>query len=281
VSAPRVALATASALPDLDPDDRPLRDALGADAVAWDDPAAEWDAYDLVVIRSTWDYVGRREEFVAWARGLGDRLHNPAPVVEWNTDKRYLGELAQAGLPVVETAFVAPGERFAPRPAARPLVVKPTVSAGARDTARHDDPAAAAEHVAQLHAAGRTAMIQPYVDGVDQLGETALLYFDGAYSHAIRKGPLLVEGAQHDPSGLFVTEDIAPREPSEPERAAADRVMAWVRERFGTLLYARVDLLPANEPILLELELTEPSLFLGHADGAADRLTDAIRRRAG
>jgi hypothetical protein len=275
-----IALATCRDLPDGDPDDRPLRDALGAAFVAWDDPDADWDAFDTVVVRSTWDYVGRREAFLDWAERAGKRLHNPAAVLRWNTDKRYLADLAAAGLPVVDTAFVAPGERFAPDAVRGPLVVKPTVSAGARDTARHDDPVAAGEHVAALHAGGRVAMVQPYVEAVEEAGETALLYLDGAYSHAIRKGPLLVGDAEQDPTGLFITEDIRPREPSPDERAAADRVMDWVTERFGTLLYARVDLLPGDEPALLELELTEPSLFLAHADGATERLARAIAARA-
>jgi hypothetical protein len=274
-----IALATCRDLPDGDPDDRPLRDALGAEFVAWDDPAVDWAAYDAVVLRSPWDYAGRRDEFVAWAEAVGPALHNPAHVVRWNTDKRYLGELAEAGLPVLETAFLEPGEPFV-APGA-PFVVKPAVSAGAKDTARHDDPATAAEHVGALHTTGRVAMVQPYVEAIDEAGETALLYLDGAYSHAIRKGPLLIDEPAQDPSGLFVSEDIRPREPSAEERAAADRVMAWVSERFGTLLYARVDLLPGDEPLLLELELTEPSLFLGHAMGATERLAAAVLGRTG
>jgi glutathione synthase/RimK-type ligase-like ATP-grasp enzyme len=274
-----IALATCRALPDLDPDDRLLRDALGAaDAVVWDDPAVDWEAYELVVIRSTWDYISRREAFLAWARSLGGRVLNPAAVLAWNTDKRYLADLAGASLPVVETAFLEPGEALAS--AVPPVVVKPAVGAGSIDAARHDDVSAAAAHAARLHADGRVAMVQPYVAHVDQAGETALVYVAGAFSHAVRKGPLLgAAAAQADTSGLFLAEEIAPREPSTAERAAADSVMAWVAERFGTLLYARVDLLGGEEPAVLELELTEPSLFLGHATGAAERLAAAIATR--
>jgi hypothetical protein len=274
-----IALATCRALPDLDPDDRLLRDALGAaDAVVWDDPAADWDAYELVVVRSTWDYIWRRDAFLGWARSLGERLLNPAAVLAWNTDKRYLADLSEAGLPVVETAFLEPGEALAP--GLPPLVVKPAVGAGSIDAARHDDLRAAAAHAARLHADGRVAMVQPYVASVDHAGETALVYVAGTYSHAVRKGPLLgAASAQPDASGLFLAEDIAPREPSAAERAVADRVMAWVTERFGTLLYARVDLLGGEEPAVLELELTEPSLFLGHAPGAAERLAAATATR--
>jgi len=209
--------------------------------------------------------VGRREALLAWADALGDRLRNPPDVLRWSTDKRYLAELAATGLPVVETAYAAPGD---PLPAP-PVVVKPAVGAGSIDAQRHDDRRAAAEHVARLHAGGRMALVQPYLDAV----ETALLYLDGAYSHAIHKGPLLAGAAERDASGLFVTEEIAAAQPSAGERDVADRVMAWVAERFGALLYARVDLLGVA---VLEVELAEPSLFLGHAPGAAERMAAAI-----
>lgn len=280
---PSVALATCAALPDLDDDDRliaPALAALGIEAVpaVWDDPEVDWDGFDLVVLRNPWDYTERLAEFLAWA-GRVPRLVNPARVVGWNTDKWYLGELAEAGLPVVETTFLAPGERDH-RPLTREVVVKPTVSAGARDTARFvpGQEAAAAEHVAAIHATRGTAMVQPYLDRVDEAGETALLHIGGAYSHAIRKGPLLA-GQGTVVADLYLEEDIAPREPSPAERAVAAAVMDEVARRFGELLYARVDLLLGDdgEPVLLELELTEPSLFLGTTPGGPERFAAAVQ----
>jgi hypothetical protein len=235
-------------------------------------------------VRQTWDYIDRRDAFLDWAR-LQARIANPAEVLAWNTDKRYLDELAAAGLPVVPTTFVGPGDAFAvPESEAAELVVKPTVSGGSRDTRRHtaerlDE---AATHVAELHAAGRTAMVQPYLGDVDHAGETALIYLGGAFSHAIRKGPMLTPGGA-PPEGLFALEDIAAREPSAAEHALGERVMAAVDERWGELVYARVDLLPGpgGAPVLIELELTEPSLFISHAPGAPERLAAAIAARAG
>jgi glutathione synthase/RimK-type ligase-like ATP-grasp enzyme len=269
-----VALATCAELPDLDPDDRLLRDALDGRGlpVVWDDPGVDWDAFELVVVRNTWDYPAKRDRFLAWADALGDRVRNPPGVLRWSTDKRYLAELAGAGLPVVPTTFAAPG-----RPPALPdgpVVVKPAIGAGSQDAARHDDPADAAAHVERLHATGRVAMVQPYLEAVESSGETALLYLDGGYSHAVRKGPLLHAEARTDASGLFAEEEIAAREPSAEERAVGDRAIAWVTARFGPLLYARIDLMPG--PLVLEVELAEPSLFLGHAPGAAERLAAAI-----
>ncbi|MCW2983556.1 MAG: ATP-grasp protein [Conexibacter sp.] len=285
----RVALATCSYFPEGDTDDAGLPEAIGGDVAfaIWDDPAVDWSTFDLVVVRSTWDYQGRRDEFLAWARGIGDRLVNPPEVLAWNTDKRYLRELAEAGLPVVPTALVAPGEAFAAPPAGDgEYVVKPTVSAGSRDTARFGSAGGDADRAAALvdaiHASGRTAMVQPYVASVDERGETALLFFDGAFSHAIHKGPLLRRGA--DPTTeVFAAETIEPREPSEAELAVAQRVIehAVARMETGPLAYTRVDLVQdaAGDPLLLELELTEPSLFFAGEPGRLSQFAGAIRRR--
>jgi len=285
----RVALVTADIFPDLYEDDHPLRDALIArgvavEAVCWDDPAADWESYDLAVLRSPWDYPGRHAAFVAWARTV-PRMANPADIVEWNTDKHYLAELAAAGLPITPTTFVEPGETWTP-PGAGEWVIKPTISAGSKDTGRYALPAdlaAAQAHVTRLTAAGRTAMIQPYLTAVDTAGETSVLCLPDAtgeltYSHAIRKGPLLTGSGER--TGEY-DEEITARVPTEAELEIARRVLTMVPGGAKRLLYARVDVVPGptGEPLLLELELTEPGLFLRFAEGAADRLADAIIAR--
>ncbi|MFG1606294.1 RimK family alpha-L-glutamate ligase [Actinoplanes sp. NPDC049265] len=285
----RVALVTCAIFPDLYEDEFPLRDALRARGVTvesplWDDPATDWAAYDLAVLRSTWDYPARREEFVAWAHTV-PALANPAGVVEWNTDKHYLRELAAAGVPVTPTTFVEPGESWTPVSTGE-WVVKPTISAGSRDTGRYSFPAEAGlavEHVARLHEAGRTAMVQPFLAAVDGVGETALLYTPGpdggalGFSHAIRKGPLLSGPDRGDKQAEY-NEEISPRTPGEAELAVGERVVAALP---AGLLYARVDLIPGPDgaPLLVEVELTEPSLFWTHADGSAERMADAIVAR--
>ncbi|SBT65466.1 hypothetical protein GA0070622_2461 [Micromonospora sediminicola] len=286
---PRVALVTCAALPDLDPDDRlalaPL-DARGvtAEIAVWDDPTVDWTGYDLVVLRSPWDYALRRDEFVAWARTV-PALANPADVVAWNTDKRYLAELSAAGAPTVPTAWVAPGESWTP-PADGEHVIKPAVSAGSQDTGRYDltDPEhrqLASAHVRRLGDAGRIAMVQPYLDAVDTAGETALLFLAGpdglAFSHAIRKGPMLT-GPDLGEAALYKEERIDARTATAEQLAVAEKVLAAVPGGADRLLYARVDLIPgpAGTPVLVELELTEPSLFVGHADGAPERLAEAV-----
>ncbi|GJF31201.1 ATP-grasp domain-containing protein [Kitasatospora sp. NE20-6] len=248
---------------------------LAAEAVVWDDPAVEWSRYGVAVVRSTWDYTGRRAEFLAWAGRASavTRLCNPVAVLERNTDKTYLRGLAAAGVPVVPTAWVAPGQRLTEAAAPWPeLVVKPTVSAGARDTVRTTDQEAAAAHAAALTAAGRTAMVQPYLRAVDGEGETSLVFIGGGFSHAVRRGPML-----SGPEGRFADEL---REPDADQLAMAEQVLAAVPER-ADLLYARVDLVRDEDgaPVLIELELTEPRLFLQYDDAAPARLASAVRAR--
>jgi hypothetical protein len=281
VSTPRIAIATCEELPDLDPDDRLVAPALAAlgiasEPVRWDDPGADWDAFDLVAVRNTWDYPARRDEFLAWA-GRTPRIVNPPQMLRWTTDKRYLVELEAAGLPVVHTVF-AQSLADVPEPGPDGVVVKPSVGVGSVDAGRHADRASAEGHVAELLGSGRAAMVQPFLPSIAERGETALIFFAGVYSHAIHKGPMLPETGIVRPYGMFQPENISAREPTAAERAAAERVIAWLGERFGTLTYARIDLVPGpdGDPLVLECELAEPSLFLGTAPGAAHRLAVSL-----
>jgi glutathione synthase/RimK-type ligase-like ATP-grasp enzyme len=287
---PDVLLASCSAATGLDDDEPLLLAALAAEGVTaaaadWADPAVAWTAAGLVVVRSTWNYAPRRAEFLAWAERVaaGTRLRNPAPVLAWNTDKRYLRELAAAGLPVVPTAWV---DRLADLGSALDrwagdVVVKPVVSAGARDTGRFGrrDRAGAAELAGRILAGGRAVMVQPYLDRLDAEGETGLVYLDGGYSHAFGKAAMLAGGPLA--AGLFAEETITARTATPAQRAVADAVLAVVAGRLDTeLLYARVDLVPGEDgtPVVLELELTEPSLNLAVGGVAAKRLAAAVVR---
>ena len=286
-SSDAVLLATCADLPRGDEDGEELVEAFAAQGVearwaVWDDHSVDWNA-SAVVLRSTWDYTLRREEFLAWARSV-PRLLNPAPVVEWNSDKLYLRELKDAGVPTVPTAWAFPNEAFE-LPRGVEYVVKPSVGAGSRGAGRFDegDAMVATAHVLGLHELGRTVMIQPYITDVDSVGETALIYLDGRFSHAISKAALLPAGTVHavDQRALYVEETIHAREASEAEVATGNGIVDILTQRFGPLLYARVDLLPGPDgPLLVELELAEPSLFLGYGPGSADLLAVATARRA-
>lgn len=286
----RVALATCAEWPDLDEDDAllfPAFDALGitASPAVWDNPNVPWNEFDAVVLRETWDYAERRDEFLEWAHRVSELtiLLNPLPLITWSSDKHYLNHLADAGVPCVPTIFIEPGGggEWEP-PDALEFVVKPAVSAGSRNTERYAlaDRERANVHVRRILDEGRTVMVQPYLARVDSVAETALLYFAGTFSHAARKGPLLVRaGERKGAGGLFLEETIDPRTAS-PEylRVGEDAVQAAIAATGVVPTYARIDLVEDDEgqPVVLEVELVEPSAFLRTAEGAADRFAAAV-----
>jgi glutathione synthase/RimK-type ligase-like ATP-grasp enzyme len=283
---PRIALVTydPGAEPSKDSDlpvlVRALRDA-GAEAVAvhWDEADADWGGFDLAVIRSTWDYSWRADEFAAWVERCGKltRLANPPEVVRWNTDKRYLGDLAAAGVPVVPTRYISPGDA-ADLPHGGEYVVKPTSGAGARFAARYtfDEHDTAVRHLERMHAEGFTAMIQPYMLGIDTGGERALQFFGGRLLHASRKGAVLARGTAYDDVKV-AHPDLEPWTPTPAELAVAERALAAVPDS-SELLYARVDLVDGadGEPCVMELELVEPNLFLFLHAGSVARVVEGI-----
>ncbi|MDX3193660.1 hypothetical protein PV458_35105 [Streptomyces sp. MN03-5084-2B] len=282
---PTAVLVGCAELPSGDGDDDavvPALTSLGF-SVSW----APWDssydfaAADAVILRATWDYAARRSEFLAWCESVPS-LMNPAEVVRWNTDKSYLVELLDAGLAVVPTSLVAP-DSAASFPSSD-FVVKPSVGAGSRGAARFAGGADASAHVAGLHAEGHTALIQPYQSSVDTSGELALVYLGGIYSHAFTKGAML--GSTMDSSGLYLSEKLAPASPPADAVALAEDVLDAASALLGILraelLYARVDLVRGadGKPLLLELELTEPSLGFRQTDpAAATRFASAVRQQ--
>lgn len=229
------------------------------------------------MVRATWDYTERHEEFLAWAAAV-PRLANPAAVVRWSSHKRYLLDLAADGVPVVPTAVAAPGEPVV-LPGAREVVVKPAVGAGSHGAARFTDPAAAREHAAGLHARGLDVLVQPFLPVVDDEGETALVLVAGRRSHAFTKGAMLAAPGSAagpvDGSGLYLAERLGPAAPDERAWRVAERAVAAAVARTGVdtsdLLHARVDLLGRDEPRVLELELVEPSLGWAQVADAGER----------
>lgn len=305
--APRIAVVSARAARGQDEDESLLLAALAAqgaapEVVAWDDPDVDWRAFALALLRSTWDYTQRLPEFLAWAERAAalTRLENPLPLLRWNTDKRYLTELAHA-LPgaVIPAWVIAPGadigQALAGLPEEEAWVVKPAVGAGSQDVQRYSRGArqAITAHVERLHAAKRCVLVQPYLARVEQEGETGLVFIDGVFSHAVRKGPML--GPDGRPasgaSALFAPEQITVRAPAAEELVLAQQVLAVLRDwplpgaaastPNGPPLYARVDLIrdAHGRPQLLELELCEPSLFLAYAPEAAARLATRLMAR--
>jgi hypothetical protein len=275
---PRVALTVAQHDGTLHDDGPPLlaafeRLGIETDVVPWG-PGRDWAAYDGVLIRGTWDYILDRGRFLAWAATVA-RLANPVEVLRWNTDKAYLQDFEAAGIPTVPTVWLARGDAV-PAIDLDDFVVKPSISAGARLSARYRRGDDITGHVAAIHSAGSIAMVQPYLPSVDGEGETGTYVFGGEVSHAIRKGGILAEGQGPSESlDAGSHQQVGPRS-VDPELAAfAQRVLA----ASPPVLYARVDTVPGpdGEPLLIELEVTEPFLFLVHDPPAADRFASAVR----
>lgn len=287
---PTIALVTASRARANDRDMQPLCDALrvrGArvEVPDWDDGRVDWARFDMVVLRSTWDYPRRYQSFLAWIATVErvTTLVNDGDVVRWNTDKRYLLDLARADVPVVTTWRIEPGGDFEPALDELLLsypryefVVKPSIGSGAAYARRYlpgERVQAVTDHARLILDAGFPVLLQPYFRSVDTHGETTVIYFDGRYSHAVGKGPMLSAGApllaNHPPPS------ITRREASAGEKAVAEAAMR-VAPGQGKLLYARVDLVGDEQgrPHVLELELTEPTLFLRHDAEAATRFAE-------
>lgn len=276
-----------STLPEGDGDEHAVPEAL-ADLgfktrwAAWDDTTVDFGAADIVVLRATWDYAERHDEFLSWTESVPS-LSNSAEVVRWNTDKSYLAELGDAGVAVVPTTLIAPDDK-APNWPKGEFVLKPAIGAGSRGAGRFTAGDAAAAHLSGLQADGNTVLLQPYQSSVDSDGEIALVYFGGVYSHAFSKAAML--GRELDESGLYVTEKLAPVQPAAGFRALAEDALDATAALLGILraelLYARVDLVagPDGRPLLLELELVEPSLgFRQTEPAAAWRFASAVRQQ--
>jgi glutathione synthase/RimK-type ligase-like ATP-grasp enzyme len=255
---------------------------VDAEVVVWDDPAVRWDSYDRVVLRSTWDYPQRLDQFLPWLEAVAavTDLRNPVPMLRWSLDKHYLADLARAEVPVTPTTFVEPGQDpvFPPGD----FVVKPAIGAGSRDAASYgpDEHDTARSHARRLHDSGATVLVQPLLKSVAEDGEWPMVFFAGQYSHAASKRVALPRAALVD--DLFAEETNAPYAADADQIAVAQRAIAVVTQRFGVPLYARVDLVRDDDgsPCVLELELVEPSLFLPQAPPeAVTRLVAALRAR--
>jgi hypothetical protein len=265
-----VALVTCSQIPDLDEDTQRVIQPLAARGVSafpavWDNPVVDWTQIDLAVVRGCWDYPARRMEFLTWANRV-PRLANPADVLAWNTDKRYLLDLAAAAVPIVPTTWVGPQDMWTP-PRDGEWVVKPSVSLASLDTGRYRlgdavERELAVAHVRRLQAEGRTTMLQPYLRGVDDEGETSLVFINGEFSHAMRKAAVL-DGPDAGIDRRFLPSgglELLRQHPTPAQLRVARRALAAVPGGAARLLYARVDLVPGADgrPVLMEIELTEP-----------------------
>ncbi|HWF15298.1 MAG TPA: hypothetical protein VG244_03880 [Acidimicrobiales bacterium] len=305
---PRVAFTAPPQFPNLH-DDWPLVGAalddagLDAEAVVWSDPAVDWSSFDLIVANGAWDNIHHVDEFLAWvdarARSSVPTVNSPATLC-WNLDKRYLRALEAAGVATVPTTWVEPGgggdtdaptETDADAEAAvirtlaqGEVVVKPSISGGGFQTARYEprdrDRARALAHVRSLVELGRTAMVQPYQQAVDTVGEVGLIFLGGEFSHAMHKDPMIRRDVGPSAS-LIENQVVSPATASSAQLALGRQAVAAAEQLVGPTTYARVDTVIGDDghPRLLELELLDPVLFFTTEPAGADRFARVLAQR--
>lgn len=283
----RLAVATSSELPAFQPDDLGLAAALEARDVesticVWNDPRVDWSAFDAVLIRTVWDYYKHHAAFLAWLDRL-DRLGvptiNDSALLRWNSDKRYLLELADHGVGIVPTRLAGHAELAAVLAAlsAQQLVVKPTVSGGAWHTVRGTAGDVAFDAAVKQLPTAHDYLVQPFVPEIVSEGEWSLLYFGGRFSHAVLKRPAVGDFRVQSEFGG----NVESAQPNAEMLAAAARALAAVAaigHRDPT--YVRVDgVICGDRFLIMELELIEPFLFLGTSTNAAAHLAQAVAER--
>jgi glutathione synthase/RimK-type ligase-like ATP-grasp enzyme len=282
----RVALATYSRAPALAPDDQllvPALEALGviAEPVVWSSRSAMWTAFDAVVIRSCWDYHLQSDAFHRWLDSLeqaGVPLFNPAPLVRWNADKRYLIDLAERDVPTIQTAIVRRGhasdvEEVVAKNGWKKFVVKPTVSASGFETYAIGLPLDEYSRASITRVtAGGHVLVQPFAEEIQDSGELSFVFLNGEFSHAALKRAAVGTGefrVQTEHGGT-----VEPASPSDHLVAEAARCLAVLPTMP---LYARVDgIVRDDQFVLMELELIEPNLFLDLEPTAAARMARGI-----
>jgi hypothetical protein len=281
---PRIAFATCQNLGKLTPDDQLAADLLMklnviVDAVSWDDPEVRWQKYDAVILRSTWNYHRKLPEFLKWLKSLDDanvRLRNPVDVVRANVSKKYLTDLEHAGIPIVPTVWIPQNESPQLRSVLEKqnwdrVILKPDVSASAYLTIRASLSTASNDQQ-QLDEVLKNsgAVIQEFRNEIIETGEWSLIFFEREFSHAVLKHPRAGDFRVQEELGGIIRAEV-------PSSTLIDQSQKVLNHVNGPLLYARVDgILSKGEFLLMELELIEPSLFMGFSTGATERFASSI-----
>ena len=253
------------------------------EVVHWHDKNVDWAQYAIAKVQSTWDYQDKIPDFRAWLSRCATltTLCNSLEIIQWNIDKRYLRDVQSAGIAVIPTSFVET-EKDVSNCAllGDDVIVKPAISAGSNDTGRYRCKRAEAEQQCRkILAGGRTVLVQPYLKEIDSLGETGLVYIAGKYSHAIYKQANFGDIVQSH-NGLYVEGVVRAKTATDAELACGDKTMAFITNKFQSApLYARIDMVTAAAgPVIMEVELLEPSLYLQFSEGSPKAMADACAR---
>lgn len=272
----KLALLTCRDLPDWEVDDRFFHTALDEAGVEWSilpwDSEVEWSSFDLVLVRTTWDYVARREVFTSTLRHIASqsRLLNPFEIIEWNLEKTYLLDLEQLGIPIAPTVWITDGISLQDVLAQKKwdkAFLKPVVGASAVNTRRFTREAAedAQRWLEDLLKQGERMMLQPYLNSVETEGEYSTIFFGQRLSHCVQKIPVSGDYRVQDDYGAS-DQRVDPEAFPELLRLA-NQTMAVIHSRFDGLLVARLDFLRLSTGafVINEVELIEPSLFFRHS----------------
>lgn len=282
----KIIFATYDEAPELNSEDSVLLGSLSkidivADVSPWSNQKTNWENYDAVIVRSTWDYYKRYSEFSQWLGQLQiiqKNVWNPVPVLKWNSNKKYLQEFEKKGIKIIPTIWLnkndTPLEEIMKNNSWDRAVIKPTVSAGSFHTYNLTiENSRKVERDIEPLFGQYDFMLQPFMSEVVDEGEWSLLFFNGTFSHAVLKTPKSGDFRVQPKYGSLVRLVS----PSEKIISDAKKIVWSVNE---PLLYARVDGIIRNDEFyLMELELIEPMLFLGYSEHADQRFTNAIAER--
>lgn len=271
-----IAIASCKDLPDWEQDDVPFfkeLEKLGVNyqILAWDSDT-NWSQFDACLLRTTWDYQERFNDFMQWVSSVSQQtqLINHQAIIDWNSHKRYLRELQQAGITITPSEWLLQGgdynvQELVNKHGWQKRFIKPLVGANARECLRFDATeegfATAQRHIDRL-CLNEDLVLQPYLANVETFGETSGIFFAGELSHGARKVPVKGDFRVQDDYGA----SDYPYHLNDDELEIAQKAIAHVTQQVGAPLYARVDFLHHKDGavFLNELELIEPSLFFRH-----------------
>ncbi len=287
-----IAIATCTNLPSFEKDDQQFFESLSEHnikykIIAWD-ADKDWSQFDACLIRTTWDYQERIDQFREWLEKVSKQttLINSKEVILWNSHKSYLKELEDSGIDIAPSEWLFKGGTYDIKSIMQKRswnkgFIKPLVGANARECCRFDlsekGLKAAQEHINRLSAV-EDLVLQPYLESVEKFGETSGIFFSHQLSHGVLKVP--VKGdfrVQDDYGAKDYVYDL-----KKQEQAVAEKALIWLEKKFGTLLYARIDFLHGQngEVYLNEIELIEPSLFFRHGKkNSAEFLVKELMKR--
>jgi len=278
----KIAFITHSGAPGFLDSDMPVvaslqEEGVEASAIPWDGPEVRWDAFSLLVLRSPWNYHRKFREFNSWLLRLqtqGARLMNPTKVVQWNSDKKYLLELAAMGHNVVPTQLLTKPATALPFDKWREIVVKPSISASSFETYRRTREHSDVESLVARILQHSDVLVQPFIPAITTEGELSLVVLGGQFSHAMRKSPAEGDFRVQKSYGGVCEPCSVPRRVVE----FAERLVGELSELHKTpILYARIDgVLSGEEIMIMEVELIEPYLFLEYSSGAQERFARVL-----